>query len=466
MKKVKLNSKLFCVAMSLCLLIITSCNNDDNDNDVPVINSEMVVMSNINDPQIFNYKTSDGYNCIAYGERDLNGIPINIDNINMIDENGDLYISIGYNSNGQMSQLSTSNSTININWETNTYANVKISLPDGSEQIYTDLDLTNKASNSSVKMKSSGKKREMLAKNQLYNDLSYTHSKSITKSGSTNDEVNLIANVYNQGEASSIYFEGDVFVKIQDKKDNILDKIKLKRANNGNAFCSTFPLCPNGLSNPESSMDKILQLFKQSKSDLQKEIEQLTYMLEDLKDDYSNMVIKGTKTVEAFREYAKKSLEIEKTLTNKKVEYKDRFETDVNMYAYAVLDNAVFVSENKYKAKCGDEGIYQFSIYLDDTYISNIYLEPRNPKANDGGDYRLWMEICNIYAGTSLEVHLIGTDGYTQDGYLDYDSPQGLGRAYMDIPVAYEAGIKDKISITLTKTNGQTVKRNINTVFQ
>lgn len=470
-KKNKLNMNKFkktlalSICVSLCFLLWNCSDNDDDNNET---NGKITILSNVKDPQIFNYETLDGYNCTVYGERDLSGMPQSIDYINMIDKDGNPFVNIEYNSNNRISRLSTSYSIIDISWETDTYATIAISLPDGSEQVYTELDLNRESTTFTPKNVPSlyEKRRDNLDENRLFDDTRNCNSPLAVKGNLSGEGMSLIANVYNQGETVPTYFAGDIYVRIDDKNNNILDKIKLKRANSGYAFYNIFPLCPNGITNPASSLDKILQLFKKSKKELEQEIEQLTQTLKNIEKDHFNVFAQGKSTVEAFREYAKKSIEIENILNTKKIEYKDRFETEVNLYCYGVLDGGVYVSENKYKALCGDEKIYDFKIFFDDTYISNIYLEPKNPKASTGGNYRLWIEMCNISAGTSIDISLFGTDGYTQNGHLTYETSYGLRRAYMDIPVAYTAGIKDKIDITLTKANWQTIKRNISTVFR
>jgi hypothetical protein len=117
----------------------------------------------------------------------------------------------------------------------------------------------------------------------------------------------------------------------------------------------------------------------------------------------------------------------------------------------------------KYKVFPLNNPIGALSLELsNETFIRKMILNPPSP--SNGQSYDVNMEIDCLPSGSSIDVSVVGTDGFSKRD--KYSVVQSLPSKTFSIKVpGAKGGVRDKISLTVTIPGGKTVKREASLVF-
>jgi hypothetical protein len=465
-------------ALCMCLLFAGSCSKDHGGGS-PESSSKIIIMSNRFDPQIFNYTTGNGYDFIAYGERDEEGVPISIDYIYMTDFKGDTLGRVSYNPAGHISQIMTAQSIIDLDWESETFANVAISSPDGSEVIYTCLDLNRPWTQASIAKRSPALNKRVSSEGiLLLQDATHEGLTPVTTNSSEYIDAAIIATIRIPGEPLIVPIpEAEVYAQIY--FDNKLSEtVKLNPAANGIAYTKIIPFYPTETEFLPAVKNFIRDFFGKSEEQFRNETDMLNAQLSELKFT----ALTSSLSIEKWRETWREIYRLKDLLDERYEEYQDRFVEkiktvkNIQIKSYARLGSSIYfadeiceINQDILENQNLNGVLCPFDIYLDgETKIIHTYLEPKAPKAIPGEIYRVYVEMCNITAGTHVEVRVSGTDGFSGLWSRTHYENLTTAIAYADVPVASEAGIRDEITIVLTNTLFSPTKteKRIRTVFQ
>jgi hypothetical protein len=470
-QKSSVNHRLLGAALSVCMIFIVGCNKDSGGGSSGS-GGELTIMSNQHDPQIFNYRTGDGYRFIAYGERDAEGVPVGIDYIYLMDFRGDTLCCVSHDADGHLSQITAGQNIVDLDWESNTFANVKITSPDGV--IYTSLNKNRtKTLASAVKTSPVPGKKENAVGILLLQDLPTPTApppaaSSAVRSGDENTvRVEVLMGYPYKFVWITSNCSDQIFVNVS-YDGKLSETIKLKPGDMEGYYTAEFPFSPGGITADLTSMkDYILDFFKKSKDEYLNEIDLLVDQLAELEITFAQSPLENFKKIS----------NIQSLLAEKEAEYKDRFAEkvyNVEFFMYAIIDGRIYYTEEgRHSHSSSEPASVEYHDHIDisaggEMKILRVYSVPEHPKAAPTGTYRVYTDVVNVTKGTHMEVHVSGIDDIYW--YFDYDENEifNIIRA-SDVPVAKEAGATHEITVTFDNrnfSNPKKIEKRIKVIFQ
>lgn len=447
-------------------LLFLACSKDDGaDQPQSQTPTEGVnIYTNAADPLILESFDDDGNRIQFYGIRDANGRPLKFDKLNVL-SNGKQQTYI-YDDNGRPSMLLADNGTqLELEWLDNTRFALTIYTPDGLNQVNTVVDLNDPGNITSPTSKTNTRKDRKLR-------LSYSpviQQPMGSRSSGNNTSVQL--NISECGERADA---AGAYIVVQDEDGAFLRSISPKRTANGEYTASI----PNDLAPSINGQDVCEDVagFINDACDLPM-----------LPENFFATMCLSISTALA-------STGIGATIAGQVLVACEALVLgyEISCGIYGTLDttgiidricNANFINQTWTEdlrfiggvtalpnniitapVTAPGQGPYptlELSIG-DDTAIKSFFLSPSAPAS--GQDYNAIARLSCLRPGMSVELSVVGTDGYTDSITYPITAPDGLGEFTLNVPGA-EAGIQDTITINIYLELGGVITRTASLVF-
>jgi hypothetical protein len=456
MKKISVYLMLF-----LFLFSGITCKKDNGDDNE--IKSDFIVMSNGTDPLIATC-TKDGSVIDFYGQRNNDGIPLNVDNV-IIKNTSDTTI---YNLDnlGRPTKILSQNGTqFEFNWISSQKAVLTILSKDGQTQINTEIDFANGSTKKYQLKKSSSMRNGRPLK------LNFFSPTNINLKG-LNTNGNCMINVNSCGGVT----DAEVMLFVKDKSGKTLGSYPTVRIEKGK-YSASIPTNLAPTLNPSEICNSVVSVLDNAciLNDMPGIPMYLCSSISaalaatGIAAPVAAAIAASCATVTAGMELYCSTLgyspvpgapSLAEQICNAQVLNKT-FAEDIIICARA---NAIpYNSYSQFVTVSGNGPFPNLIIELSsETAIRTLTLNPSSPIAEQ--DY---IAECNVFclkAGTTVKLSIVGSDDYTDSITYDITSTQPEGIFSLTVPGA-EKGVNDVITLEIILPNGTFMKRTASLVF-
>ncbi|MDX2430945.1 MAG: hypothetical protein QNK35_08430 [Bacteroides sp.] len=466
-------------------LIFNQCDEDSNQTeDIGGVAEGSYIVTNSSDPEFVKLVTENGEVVNVFGKRDANGLPEVVQQINITNENGEIY-SFYYDDNKKLTTVVADNGSVfNYEWISDDRVVLIIDCNDGVNQINTEINLNELETYKSVEINANATMRD--AGDRCF-DIEFTpiaHKELETRQLALKS-LNAYGTTYDLYTTScgAPIFQPPSRVYLKDQS--------------GSVFLTEKELSAQSVSMGHYSI--IVPSGSAPSIDPQAAVEKLTAILTPICDAAglygavlspaacayiaAKLALTGigvtvapgvgiacTGITSALAIYCK-TLGASgppglPSIMDKLNELKllDYFKLTGNMRMYVEFPGLL---NNTTKAFTISEGVSAtLNVELSENgepSIRSLSLNPSSPVADQ--DYTVSVSVFCVPVGSTVSISMVGTDGYAQ--YEDYtisDPMESAGIFKMTV-LGAETGVRDEITVEIRTSSGQTITRSASLIF-
>ena len=466
------------------LLMGTTCTNTPDE--VELFSEGTYMTINPSDPEFIKLVTLEGDIINVFGERDNQGFPNEIRQINFEHKNGEKY-SLTFGSNRKMISAIADNGTVfKYDWISNTKVAVNIISSDGINQVNTEIDL-----------KDLSKVKKAVAEN--FTTIGTRHQREecfdldfVPFEQELTDEPLLLKSTSNYGTTHNLLLTScgsptfaDIYrVNLYDQSGSVLLKQLYANPIAKGQYSITVPSGSAPSLNPQNAAKKLAsvlatfcdaielagsnQLLASSQFCVSLSLALAKTGVGITVAPKALVACEGiAKSMVLYCKYFGQSAGIGAPSILDKIvesEYIEELKLTGNMRLYVVI-NAL--PNNITKAFTIAEGSPQtLKAEISENAkpnITSLVLSPSSPSENQ--DYTVSVSVFCMPVGTKVTMDMVGTDGWTQERNFTVNNPQqSSGTFSMTVPGA-ETGVRDNITVTVQPPTGSPIIRSASLIF-
>ncbi len=472
------------VFITLIGLFFYQCDDiSDSEIEGDDINQGSYIVINSSDPEFIKLITDKGEIINIFGERDENGLPKLVKQINITNEQGEEYIYF-YDNNKRLTKAIADNGTIfEYEWLSNSKVALNIICNDGINQINTEINLDELESEKSIEINTNAEMRS-----------SEGHRSDIEFFPSTNNSINTQQHNLNAiagyGTTHHLYVTqcgAPIFIKpykvlLYDQSGSVLLKELIAEDVAKGHYKIVVPDGSAPTVDPQAMVNKltaILTYYCDAEGLLGSIISPascaaiaaklaLTGIGTSVAPQVGIACVGITAALKIYCATLGKSAGIGAPSPMDKINEQNllkNFKLVGNMRLYTTFHG---LPKNITKGFTIAEGVpSNLNAELAEDAIpriNSLVLSPSAPSANQS--YTISVSVFCIPIGSTISISMSGTDGYSQQmEYKITDSSQSVGTYKMTVLGAKEAGVKDVIVVDVITADGTKISRTASLIF-